>query len=199
MTMGHIATLRDPVRNVIDSRLLAAVRNQDRSALEKLYMEYHSYLVRFLARCTFRRDEMEEIIDDTFVTLWSRAEHLPRESKVFTSILGIAYSAAMRALQLESHRRTSRCSEGSRFTVPDLADASASCDELSRSIGFLRIEQRATLSLAYDMSCSLEEIAQITQCTLRTVHSRMSLARAHLREWAVAAGSDVSSTVSTLD
>jgi len=99
MTQGPIETLRYPVRIAIDSCLLAAMRKHDRSALEELYLHYHPYLARFLARCTIHQDTIEEIIDDTFIALWSQTEHRPHECTAFTLILRVAYRSMIRTLQ----------------------------------------------------------------------------------------------------
>jgi RNA polymerase sigma-70 factor, ECF subfamily len=182
MNGGDAAPFRDPVRTLAHSTLLEGVRNRDRSALEKLYFEYHPYLTRFLARCAIRRDIAANIIVDVFAALWSQAEYLPHESHAFTSIFGLAYRAAMRALPSESGMTTSRLHGERRVPVTDTLD----CNAWHRSLGPLPMEQRATLLLAYQIGCSVEEIGQIARTTPQTVHSRMFFARECLREYALA-------------
>ena len=186
MNVGDTAPFRDPVRTLAHSILLEGVRNRDRAALERLYFEYHPYLARFLARCAIRRDIAENNIVDAFAALWSEAEYLPRESHVFTSIFGLAYRAATRAPRSESGMTTSRLLGDRRVPVTDTVEY----NPWHRSLGALPLEQRATLSLAYQIGCSAEEIGQITRATPQTVRSRMSFARKRLREYAKAMNSE---------
>jgi DNA-directed RNA polymerase specialized sigma24 family protein len=59
-----------------DSALLIAVAAGDRRALEELYLGYHRRLSRFLARFTPRYENIEEIINDTFMVVWQSAKDL---------------------------------------------------------------------------------------------------------------------------
>src|ERR1700679_2279402 len=55
-----------------DSELLSAIAAGDRRALEKLYLSYQRALGRFLSRFTQSRENIEEIINDTFMVVWRR-------------------------------------------------------------------------------------------------------------------------------
>jgi hypothetical protein len=51
----------------------------------------------------------------------------------------------------------------------------------------LPVEQRITMSLAYQFGLSIEEISEVTQCTVETAQIRMFLARMEMREAAAQA------------
>ncbi len=74
-----------------DSALLAAIAAGDRRALEELYLSYHRRLARFLSRFTPRYENVEEIINDTFMVVWQSAKDFRNASQVSTWIIGIAY------------------------------------------------------------------------------------------------------------
>src|ERR1700723_658085 len=82
-----------------DSDLLAAVATGDRRALEELYLGYHRRLARFLARFTPRYENVEEIINDTFMVIWQSAKDFRHASKVSTWIIGIAYRTALKSFR----------------------------------------------------------------------------------------------------
>jgi RNA polymerase sigma-70 factor, ECF subfamily len=151
----------------VDRRLMVAIRGRDRLAFEKLYLDYYPRLARFLAHVTTSRGKIDEIISDTFMAIWMQASDCRNESKVSTWIIGIAYRAAMRHLTRQWNASPSR-------SVNDLP----LCCTLAR----LPIQQRVTLSLAYQMGCSIEEIARVTESPIGTVKSRMFHAHVKLRE-----------------
>src|SRR5208282_3388188 len=71
-----------------DSALLTAVAAGDRRALEELYLNYHRRLARFLSRFTPRYENIEEIINDTFMVVWQNANGFRSASQVSTWIIG---------------------------------------------------------------------------------------------------------------
>ena len=56
-----------------DSALLQRIARQDRRALEELYHAYYRRLSRFLQRLAPRYQFAEEVINDTFWVVWTRA------------------------------------------------------------------------------------------------------------------------------
>jgi len=57
-----------------DRELLIAVASGNRRALEALYLAYHRRLARFLSRFTPAYENVEEIINDTFMVVWRSAK-----------------------------------------------------------------------------------------------------------------------------
>jgi RNA polymerase sigma-70 factor (ECF subfamily) len=75
--------------NLEDTALIALVASGDRVAFEKLYLAHHNRISRFLARFIQSRENLEEIIDDTFMVVWRNARHFRHESRLSTWIIGI--------------------------------------------------------------------------------------------------------------
>src|SRR5580692_4553917 len=86
-----------------DNALLLAVAAGDRRALEELYFGYHRRLARFLSRFTPRYENIEEIINDTFMAVWRSAKDFRSASQVSTWIFGIAYRTALKSLRRQKH------------------------------------------------------------------------------------------------
>ena len=80
-------------------RLLGAIAAGERHAFEMLYRAYHPRLTRFLDRMTRRPALVEEVLDDTMLVVWRRADRYNGRSKVSTWIFAIAYRTALKALQ----------------------------------------------------------------------------------------------------
>jgi RNA polymerase sigma-70 factor, ECF subfamily len=166
-----------------DSALLAAVAAGDRHALEELYLGYHRRLARFLSRFTSRYENIEEIINDTFMIVWQNAKEFRNASQVSTWIIGIAYRTALKSFRRQkNHNNTHSLDEYPEQSVDPTTDAEVH-DWLTHGLRCLPIEQRLTLELAYHMGHSLEEIALITECPVGTVKARMFHAREKLRQY----------------
>src|ERR1700757_2942404 len=91
-----------------DSALLVAIAAGDRRALEELYLSYHRRLARFLSRFTPRYENVEEIINDTFLVVWQRAKDFRGASLVSTWIFGIAYRTALKSLRRQKNHSAAR-------------------------------------------------------------------------------------------
>jgi RNA polymerase sigma-70 factor, ECF subfamily len=180
-----------PVKNCskeCDGELLAAIGTGDRRALEELYLGYHRRLARFLSRFTARYENVEEIINDTFMVVWQRAKDFRRASLVSTWIFGIAYRTALKSLRRQKNHSAARSlDEFPEQTVDPVLETEVK-DWLSQGLDQLPAEQRLTLELAYHMGHSLEEIAAITDAPVGTVKARMYHARAKLRHHLPALG-----------
>lgn len=166
-----------------DQDLLIAVAAGNRQALEELYLGYHRRLARFLSRFTPRYENIEEIINDTFMVVWQSAKDFRYASQVSTWIIGIAYRTALKSLRRQKNHNSARSlDEYPEQSVDPTFDAEVQ-DWLKHGLNQLPAEQRLTLELAYHMGHSLEEIAAITECPVGTVKARMFHAREKLRQY----------------
>ena len=168
---------------VDDTLLILAIQSRDRAALERLYLSYHGRLAWFLARITRRPEDIEEIINDTFVVVWTHATAFRSESLVSTWITGIAYRLAMHSIRQQKRRLTVWCCAG--IIAEQCADPTREAEAtnwLDCALDRLPVKLRVTVTLAYQMGFSIEEISQITRTPTRTVKSRMFHARLRLRE-----------------
>jgi RNA polymerase sigma-70 factor, ECF subfamily len=166
-----------------DNDLMLAVASGNRQALEELYLAYHRRLARFLSRFTPRYENVEEIINDTFMVVWQNAKDFRYAAQVSTWIIGIAYRTALKSLRRQKHHSAARSlDECPEQTVDPTLEAEVQ-DWLKHGLTRLPDEQRLTLELAYHMGHSLEEIAAMTGCPVGTVKARMFHAREKLRQY----------------
>ena len=166
-----------------DNDLLIRVARGDRSALESLYLRYHRRLTRFLGRITPRHDTVDEIINDTFMVVWQRAQDFRGASRVSTWIIGIAYRIALKSLRRnDALLRAHTNGETPELSVEPMRETEMH-DWVAQALRYLPPEQRLTIELAYNLGHSVEEIAAITGCPAGTVKGRMFHARESLRRY----------------
>ncbi len=169
--------------DVHDRELLRRVAARDRRALEQLYLEYQRRLLQFLSRLTSQRETLEEAINDTFWTVWQKADEFRGASRVSTWVIGIAWRCTLKTLRRNNDAAAARLASCVAADPPRMA---APVDEerldwLEQGLATLPLEQRATLELAYFAGHSCEEIAAIMDCPVNTVKARMFQARVKLR------------------
>ncbi len=169
--------------NEHELELLRRTTARDREAFQELYRLYHRRLARFLTRMTRHYEVAEEIINDTMWVVWEKAADFRGASQVSTWIMGIAYRRALKTL-----RRASLQIQSADVDPPEeIGDASAAVDEadrrelVMRALAQLPVEQRLVVEFTYYLGHSCADIAEIMDCPVNTVKTRMFHARRKLR------------------
>ncbi len=169
---------RNPHTDGGDWDLVLRIGFADRAAFEQLYFDYHERLVKFLFRVIRRHEDLEEVINDTFLIVWQHAGDFRGASRVSTWIFGIAYRRALETIRMSSVRvRDAALKVSEQEPIRQAEDGPILETLLSR----LPPEQCLVIVLAYCMNYSCEEIAAIVACSVNTVQLRMSHARRELR------------------
>lgn len=169
-----------------DAQLMRRVAQRDRAAFEKLYLGYHRRLSRFLMRFAESYEAAEEIINDTMMIVWDKADSFRGSSKVSTWIIGIAYRRALKAFKHSKVQRNAEANAVEIEQIERLETVGADSDStraqwLAKGMKQLSLEQRMAIELAYFLGHSCEEISQITDTPVNTVKTRMFHARHRLR------------------
>ena len=178
-----------PVDEVV---LMGRVAAEQIDAFESLYRLYHPRLVRFLEGMTRRPALVEEILDDTMLVVWRRAHAYMPTAKVSTWIFGIAYRQALKALRRVDDAVEFRAGDEPADGVAAGSDDScASPDDalqqqqlriqLDRALDALSAEHRAVIEMTYYLGYACRDVAQIMDCPVDTVKTRMFYARRRLR------------------
>jgi RNA polymerase sigma-70 factor (ECF subfamily) len=163
---------------------VARICVKDLSAFEELYRTYHPRLARFLVKLIHRPQMVEEVLNDTLMVVWERADTFNGASKLSTWIFGIAYRKAMKALRkqddpIEDPQAEQRASLDP--TPEDELSRQKAQVLLRRAIGDLSPEHRAVVEFTYFHEMGYREIAEIMKCPVDTVKTRMFHARRHLK------------------
>jgi RNA polymerase sigma-70 factor (ECF subfamily) len=183
-TFGEDGSSALPPKERAERVLIDRIAQHDRRAFEALYRGYFPRLTRFLENMTRRAQVVDEVLDDTMLVVWRKADTYNGRSKVSTWIFAIAYRKALKALK--------RLDDPVDF---DGAEAAGPADSepdgelmlqqlrlvLGDAIRQLSAEQRAVIELTYYQGFSCREIADVVGCPVETVKTRMFYARRRLK------------------
>ncbi len=187
MTRDAVASVRQafPPSSVReDAPLMSRIVRRDRRAFEELYRLYDRRLSRFILNMVHRPHLVEEILNDTMLVVWRKAETFDGESKVSTWIFAIAYRRALSALRGLKEPLEDRYAEEreSLEEGPELQLRRRQVhDLLLTAMTHLSADHRAVVDLTYFHEMDYREIAEIMACPVDTVKTRMFHARRHLK------------------
>lgn len=167
-----------------EAELLSQIVDGKARAFEELYRRYRPRLTRFVINMTRRRLMTEEVVNDTMMVVWNRAQTYDGVCKVSTWIFAIAYRKALKAL----HRNDDPVEDKQAETRPSgepgpeqLVGQGQLRKALWDAISELSADHRAVVDLTYFHEIGYREIAEIMNCPVDTVKTRMFHARRHLK------------------
>jgi len=196
----------DYVEQVLDIRTLAAgaklrmeqtvdlelgwiqrIAKGDRDAFEKLYTTYQTRIFRYLLRMTGNAGSAEELTNDTMVAAWKSAASFKGQSKASTWLFAIARNKALNSMR--------RVQPVTVEIDPSLGLATADGnperalhegilrDQMKQALAQLSPEHREVVELTFYQGFSYQEIAEIMQCPVNTVKTRLFYAKKKLQEF----------------
>ena len=171
-----------------DRQLVARVIKGDERSFLTLYDRYASRVYGLTLRVLGDAMLAEEVTQDTFLKLWSRARQFDSgKGELAPWLLTIAHRTALDRLRLESRRLPASNTNDPEEIWPILPDDSTQNSEARwRSLYFavqsLPEEQRQVIDLAYYKGMSQSEIAEVLDWPLGTVKTRVRAAMQSLRK-----------------
>lgn len=163
--------------------LIGRIAGGDKPAFEALYRAYFPRLARFLQRMTRSSALIEEIVNDTLLVVWRKAATFNGTSKVSTWVFAIAWRRACKALHAldepvdgGNDDREGLESDRPEWQFERLRQAVA----VDAALAALPLAQRTAFQLALYHDMSYTEIAEIMDCPVNTIKTRLFHARKRL-------------------
>ena len=192
LTMSVSKTYTEPTTQELvfedseERRLLSQIaESKDLQALEELYRLYVPRLSKFLRRLTSDPQNIEEVCNDVMMVVWRQAKSFHGDSKVSTWIFSIAYRICIKVLRKSSWRPEVGGDEFERqcnTLIDDAGEIDENKDLISLALMQLSPKHRLVVELSYFMDKTYEEIAEIADCPVNTIKTRMFHARRQLRD-----------------
>jgi RNA polymerase sigma-70 factor (ECF subfamily) len=165
-----------------DKQLLAATAQGDERAFTSFYERHSPAIFNYLQRLVHDQRQAEDLLQETFVAVWRGASAFKHQSKVKTWLFRIAHNKAVSWLR--RHRPFSIDEEPGLLDDgpgPEMLAAINLRNEALRSaLDDLTPNHRAVIELVFVHELAYSEIAQVMDCPIGTVKSRMSYALRHL-------------------
>jgi RNA polymerase sigma-70 factor (ECF subfamily) len=175
-----------------DEALLTSIAKGDRSAMEEFFVRHNVRVYRFIVHLTGNATLAEDIVSETFLNVWHRADQFEGRSQVSTWLLAIARHKALNALRRKWELPLN--SETAVAIVDTADDPETNVHHMNRReiiqkcLTQLSLAHREIIDLAYYHENSIAEVAQIVGVPIGTVKTRMFYARKYLAELLEVAG-----------
>ena len=150
--------------------------------LPSLYDQYAAPVYNYLLRLVNESAVAEEILQEVFLAMWQSAHRFREEAKVKTWLLRIAHHQAVSWL-----RRTraalwpnDELEADGNDRIEDHLAHSWQVEQIRAALAQLTPNHRAVIELTFVQGLSYAEIADVMNCPIGTVKSRMSYALRHL-------------------
>jgi RNA polymerase sigma-70 factor (ECF subfamily) len=158
------------------------IADGEEQALAELYQRYDKPLYNYLLRLVHQPTVAEDLLQEVLLAVWQGADRFKGQSKVTTWLYRIAHNRAVSWLR-------QRRKETGVDDLPDLASGDDPAThamqkwravQLRRALDRLSPRHRSVLELTFFLGFSYAEVAEIVDCPVGTVKSRMSHARRYL-------------------
>ena len=185
-------TVREQLRTLDDSAVVTAFLNGEERAFQELVDRYQTRLLNFVYRTIGDREKAEDLVQEVFIRVYRHLHRFDRSKKFSTWIYTIASNLAKNELRNRSRNplvlfQTIKKNWQDEDRPLQFEDSQSRPDDMYRkrhlrelveqSVEQLPEHHRQVFVLRELEGKSYEEIAEITDCNLGTVKSRLNRAR----------------------
>lgn len=171
-----------------DAALLARVANGDREAFAALYDRYSKPLFGFALRIVGNAADAEDVLQEVFVQIWTRAAQFDRaQGKPFSWCVAMIRNKAIDRLR-HSQRRNRLVEEAAVADPPSEsieAGKAIGGDEAIRirsAVNTLPADQRSAIEMAFFGGLTHHQIAEKVREPLGTIKARIRRGMLRLRD-----------------
>jgi RNA polymerase sigma-70 factor (ECF subfamily) len=183
------------VERSVDQQLVVRVQKGDKAAFDLLVRKYQHRIAKLVSRYVADRAEVEDVTQEAFIRAFRAIKGFRGESAFYTWLYRIAVNTAKNYLVAQGRRPPSVDVEAEEAeaidTASNLRDVTTPerhllADEIGRTVervlAGLPEDLRTALTLREIDGLSYEEIAEIMDCPIGTVRSRIFRAREAIDE-----------------
>lgn len=174
----------------VDQALVVRVQKGDRPAFDLLVRKYQHRIAKLVSRFVSDRSEVEDVTQEAFIKAWRAIKGFRGDSAFYTWLYRIAINTAKNYLVSQGRRPPATDieaeeAEGTSMGVTLRENATPEshlhADEIAitveRAVARLPEDLRTAITLREIDGLSYEEIADVMDCPIGTVRSRIFRAR----------------------
>ena len=174
-----------------DEMLINEIKADNEMAFEVMILKYRPKLMSVLIGYTKSRDQAEELCQKTFIKVWQKIDTFKGESSLFTWIYRIGINLAKNDFA-SSFSKNSKITESLDHVQHDLPECRSPETELiavesehkiMQFIQNLDTDTKTAFTWRETEGRTYEEIAEILDCPIGTVRSRIFRARQLILEF----------------
>ena len=186
------AAIREKLRSEDDAAVVASFLGGEERAFQELVERYQTRLLNFIYRTIGDREKAEDLVQEVFIRVYRHIHRFDRSKKFSTWVYTIASNLAKNELRNRSRNplvlfQAIKSNWEDEERPLQFEDTTARPDDLFRkrhlrqlveeTVAQLPEHHRQVIVLRELEGKSYEEIAEITDCNLGTVKSRLNRAR----------------------
>jgi RNA polymerase sigma-70 factor (ECF subfamily) len=170
-----------------DAQLIERIRANDLSALGGLFDRYYAQVFRSAVVITQDAAVAEDIAQECFLKIHRYANRIDTSLPLLPWLYRVTVNLSYTWITRQKRRRVSLDAIVDRLVSPhwlapdQIAEHLETQERVRQAISQLNFNQRVVVALHYLSGLSLEEIAEILNCPVGTVKSRLHYARENLR------------------
>lgn len=165
------------------SRSFDSAEAPDLGRIAALYREHHAFVWRVLRRCGVPEPDLDDAVQDTFLVVVRRLDDFDGRAAITTWLYAVAVRVASTTRRSHTREHARRRAAGAGVHAASMIDPEAELSrvEAARVLDELLDElddtKRTVFVLAELEGVRVPEISQILGVNVRTIHSRLRLAR----------------------
>jgi len=171
-------------KHSLERQLIARVAAGDKSAMQDIYKLHSPALHGFVRLYLASPNDIPDIIHDTMLDVWRKADKFEGRSSLKTWIFSIAKNKAIdrnRKLARIDYSDDSVDIEDDALNAADVLAASQDADMIRKAITQLKPDHRRAIHLSFFEDLTYKEIAEIEDCPVGTVKTRILYAKRNLQ------------------
>lgn len=180
----------------IDRRLVERVQHGDKKAFELLFSKYQRKLMRLVSRLVRDQAEAEDVVQEAFIKAYRALPQFRGDSAFYTWLYRIGINTAKNYLVTQGRRAPTSTDadvedaetfdDGERLRDVNTPESMLATKQIAQTVNLameaLPEELRMAISLREIEGLSYDEIADVMECPIGTVRSRIFRAREAIAE-----------------
>lgn len=173
-------------RQYEDRELFERIANGDEQAFTKLFYQYTPRLIPFLQKLTKSEHLAKEMLQETFLRLWTNREELLKVQSPSSWIYRLASNVSIDYLRVQSNRqrilKTVEVNE-TRDQVTETVDANQLKSIIHTAINILPEKRQQIYRLSREQGLTHQQISDELGISINTVKNQLGIALKAIQEY----------------
>ena len=171
-------------RRELDKALIAGVAQGNKGAMNEIYKAYAPALNGFIRLFLADPNDVADITHDTMLEIWRKADRFEGRSSLKTWIFSIAKNKSID--RNRKHARLKYSDEpieikDDALNAAELVNLSQKASTVRQAVAQLKPDHRRVIHLSFFEDLTYKEIAEIENCPVGTVKTRILYAKRSLQ------------------